>query len=69
MTKENAIAAAQKIANKGKIRMAVVNDPISNNAEDDSDGPWGYCPESAKDASGKFILFRWAVETIIVKPA
>ena len=69
MTKEKAIADATKLAKKFKLTIAVVNDPISNNAESDPDGPWGYCPANAKDTNGKFILFRWAEETIIINPA
>ncbi len=68
MTKENAIVAATKIANQNKMVMAVVNDPISNNLEEEPDGPWGYCPAEAK-RDGKFLLFPWATETILVKPS
>jgi hypothetical protein len=66
MTKENAIAAATKIAKSKNITMAVVKDTIVNNAESDPTGPWGYCPDDSKDYHGKFILYPWAEEVIII---
>ena len=68
MTKENAIAAAQKIANQTQMVMAVANDPISNNREEEPEGTWGYCPADAK-MNGKLVLFPWASEIILIKPA
>lgn len=62
MTKEDAIQEATETANRENLVMVVANDPISN-AEDES-GPWGYCPSNAR-----FLLFRWAVETITICPS
>ena len=72
MTKERALKEAQKIANTKKIVMVVVNDPISNNMEDEPDGPWGYCPYNARHTTGplrgKLILYPWTEEEVIVNP-
>lgn len=68
MTKEQAIVEATKLAKKTEMEMAVVNDPISNNPEEEPTGPWGYCPNSARRVDGKFILFPWATETIVINP-
>ena len=63
MTKEDALREATQIVNQKNIVMVVCNDPISNNVEDEPDGPWGYCPNGSQH-----LLFRWAVETIIIRP-
>lgn len=72
MTKEQAIAAATKIAKKENMVMAVANDPIANNVEEDPSGPWGYSPHCARHTDGrmkgKLILMPWAEEEIIINP-
>ena len=68
MTKEQALKDAKKIANKEKIEMVVFEDSISNNIEDEPEGPWAYCPNQARGENGKIIIGRWATEEIIVKP-
>lgn len=62
MTKEAAIEAATKIATEQGIPMAVCNDPISNNIEEEPDGPWGYCPQGKPET----LLYRWSVEKIYI---
>ena len=64
MTKERAISEATKDANKKNLVMVVCNDPISNNIEEEPEGPWGYCPEPAQS-----LLYRWAEETIVIRPS
>jgi hypothetical protein len=73
MTKERALKEAQEIATKNNIVMVVCNDPISNNPEDEPDGPWGYCPNDARHQAGlrqgDLILFPWADEEVVIRPA
>jgi len=68
MTKENAIAEATKIAKAQRLVMAVCNDAISNNIEEEPDGPWGYCADMARRPDGKFLLYPWATEIIKISP-
>lgn len=72
MTKEQALKEAQNIANTKRIVMVVVNDPISNNLEEEPSGPWGYCPNDARHQDGMkkgdLILYPWADEEIVVNP-
>jgi hypothetical protein len=73
MTKERALKEAQILANKKRLVMAVACDSIVNNAEEEPDGPWGYCPSCARIRegcqAGNLILFPWATEIIILNPA
>lgn len=72
MTKEAAIAEATKIAKDKNLVMVVVKDPISNNPEDEPEGPWGYCPNYGRYQEGRMkgqlILMPWAEEEIIIYP-
>ena len=72
MTKEQAIKAATNIAKTENMVMAVANDPIANNVEEDPSGPWGYCPNCARHTEGHtkgdLIWFPWAEEIIIIDP-
>jgi hypothetical protein len=64
MTKENAIKDAKLQAAEHGCIIAIVNDEISTNSDDDFTGPYGYCPPSAvstlhinEDARVEFMVY------------
>ena len=61
MTYEQAIVGAKKAAKESGLPIAIINDPVVNNSEEEPEGPYGYCPELAVH-----LLHRWGTVVGII---